>query len=271
MTRTTEAWNTGDVELDGVRIHSYRRGRGAPVVLAHGSMDSGPCWNRVAAALEADFELIAYDARSHGLSESSEEWGDGGTDLISLVETLGIEHPAAVGHSMGASAVAVAIAARPDLFRAAVLEDPPWMPEATDADWETRARMQQSFLAMLQGSQDEVAARGRTQNPMWHADEFDAWAESKTQFRPPESWAQRFTQPRPRWQDPVKKFACPVLLVRGGNAKRGRIVTAETAAEAQELYPALEVVTFPEAGHNVRREAFDGYISAVRTFLIKDS
>jgi len=264
-------WTHGDVELHGVRIHWYRRGGGTPVVLAHGSMDSGPCWNRVAEALEDDFELIAYDARSHGLSDASEEWGDGGTDLIALVEALGIEHPAAVGHSMGASAVAVAIAARPDLFRAAVLEDPPWMPEATDADWETRARMQKSFLAMLDGTKEEVAARGRTYNPMWHADEFDAWAESKTQFRPPENWTKRFTQHRPPWQDPVKEFECPVLLVRGGNALRGRIVSPETAAEAQELYPALEVVTLDEAGHNVRREAYDGYVAAVRAFLLRSS
>ena len=230
-------------------------------MLAHGAMDSGPCWNRVAEALEADFELIAYDARSHGLSESSEEWGDGGTDLIALVETLGIEQPAAVGHSMGAAATAAAIAARPDLFRAAVLEDPPWMPPAAgDGDWEARTRMQQSFLAMLQGTKEEVAARGRKQNPMWHPDEFDAWAEAKTQFRPPDSWKKRFTQPRPSWEDPVKKFECPVLLVRGDNALRGRIVSSATAQEAQELCPTLEVVTLSGAGHNVRREAHDGYV-----------
>ncbi len=264
-------WTEGDVVIDGVRIHHYRRGQGPPVVLAHGSMDSGPCWNRVAEALQTDFELIAYDARSHGLSDASEEWGDGGRDMIALVEALGIERPAAMGHSMGASATAAAIAARPDLFRAAVLEDPPWMPEATKDDWKARARMQQSFLAMLDGTKDEIAARGRKYNPMWHPEEFDAWAESKTQFRPPESWTKRFTQQRPPWQDPVKKFECPVLLVRGGNALRGRIVSLETAEEAQEIYPALEVVTLDEAGHNVRREAYDGYVAAVRAFLLRNS
>src|SRR3954467_10293418 len=112
-------WSEGDVVIDGVRIHHYRRGqgpavvparggRGPAVVLAPGSMDNGPCWNRVARALEADFELIAYDARSHGQSDASEEWGDGGSDLIALVEALGIDRPAAIGHSMGASSVAAA-------------------------------------------------------------------------------------------------------------------------------------------------------------------
>ena len=62
-----------------------------------------------------------------------------------------------------------------------------------------------------------------------------------------------------------------MLLVRGGNALRGRIVSPETAAEAQELYPALEVVTLDEAGHNVRREAYDDYVAAVRAFLSRNS
>ena len=124
---------------------------------------------------------------------------------------------------------------------------------------------------MLDGTKDEIAARGRKYNPMWHPDEFDTWAESKTQFRPPESWTKRFTQQRPPWQDPVKKFECPVLLVRGGNALRGRIVSLETAEEAQEIYRALEVVTLDEAGHNVRREAYDVYVAAVRAFLLRNS
>jgi pimeloyl-ACP methyl ester carboxylesterase len=106
---------------------------------------------------------------------------------------------------------------------------------------------------------------------MWHPDEFDAWAESKTQFRPPESWTKRFTHERPPWQDPVKKFACPVLLVCGGNARRGRIVSPETAAEALEIDPDMEVVTLAEAGHNVRREAYDDYVVAVRAFLLRNS
>jgi pimeloyl-ACP methyl ester carboxylesterase len=235
-------------------------------------MDSGPCWDRVARALEPDFDLIAYDARSHGLSDFSEEWGDGGADMIGVVEALSLERPAAVGHSMGAAAAASAIASRPELFRAAVLEDPPFMPPARgEGDWEARARMHQRFLAMLEGTTEEIAARGRIQNPKWHTDEFDAWAESKTRFRPPESWTQRFTQQRPPWQDYVRRFQCPVLLVCGGNAQRGRIVSRETAKEAQALSPVLEVVTFDDAGHNIRREAYDGYVDTVRAFLLKNS
>jgi pimeloyl-ACP methyl ester carboxylesterase len=261
-------WTEGDVDVDGVRLHTYRRGRGAPIVLAHGATDNGRCWDRVASALEEQFELLAYDARGHGRSEASDDWGDGGGDLIAVVETLGLDHPVAMGHSMGAAASAAALAARPDLFRAGVLEDPPWMAQRPKVDVAARAALAEQFAAMLQGTTQEIAARGRQQNPDWDDAEFDAWAESKTQFRPTARWADRFTRDRPRWQDSVVKFECPVLLVRGGNAERGRIVTDEIATEARSLCPTLEVAVLPDAGHNVRREAFTDYVAAVRTFLL---
>jgi pimeloyl-ACP methyl ester carboxylesterase len=192
--------------------------------------------------------------------------------MVAIVESLGLDRPVAMGHSMGASTATAAVASRPDLFRAAVLEDPPWTQRAAGArDWEARARLRDQFLDMLKGTKDEIAARGRAQNPHWHPDEFDAWAESKTQFRPPASWSERFTKERPRWQDDVARIECPVLLLRGGNAARGRIVDDEASAEAQGLCPTIEVVVFPEAGHNVRREAYDDYVAAVRAFLAAHS
>jgi pimeloyl-ACP methyl ester carboxylesterase len=69
------------------------------------------------------------------------------------------------------------------------------------------------------------------------------------------------------WQELVAGFQVPVLLLCGGDQAKGRIVSAETAAEAASICPTLEVATFPDAGHNVRREAFAGYLSAVSAFL----
>jgi pimeloyl-ACP methyl ester carboxylesterase len=45
------------------------------------------------------------------------------------------------------------------------------------------------------------------------------------------------------------------------------IVSDEVAAEIQALNPRVEVVKFENAGHNVRREAFEGFVEAVRIFL----
>ena len=69
------------------------------------------------------------------------------------------------------------------------------------------------------------------------------------------------------WATSVRAFRVPVLLVCGGNEERGRIVPPSVAARAGELCPTLESVCLEQAGHNVRREAYDEYVAAVTAFL----
>ena len=259
-------WSDGDViTVDGARLHYYRRGSGPPLILAHGATDNGRCWTRLAEALEGEFDIVAYDARNHGKSESSAfEPGHAGEDMIGVADALGFDRPAAMGHSMGAMALTQALALRPDLFRAAVLEDPPWRltlpepgeaPRVNPADWSNADR-----------SVEEIARLGKVASPTWHDDEFPDWAEAKLQFRPSDSWIEAIRRGgMPPWEPAVKEFTCPVLLVCGTPEKMA-IVTPETASDAQALYPALEVAAF-DAGHNVRREAFEQVVETVREFL----
>jgi pimeloyl-ACP methyl ester carboxylesterase len=58
----------------------------------------------------------------------------------------------------------------------------------------------------------------------------------------------------------------PGLLIRGDNA-HGAIVTAETAAGMQALWPQLQTVSIANAGHNVRRDNLTGYVEAVGHYL----
>lgn len=259
-------WQEGDLNLDGVRIHYYRRGSGRPIVLAHGATDNGLCWTRVAEVLGGDSDVIAYDARFHGQSDAPEDTtGGGGTDLIGLVEQLGLERPAIMGHSMGAGSVAAAAAERPDLFRCAILEDPGWrMPVAGNA--ESAARPE---LPNYQGmTVEEIAAAGRERSPMWHEDEFGPWALAKTQVRRGPLQARPMPAPG-AWRDTAGRITCPVLLVTGGNRERGAIVTPEAEEAAKRACPTLEVVRLAQAGHNIRREAFEEFIATVTSFLAR--
>jgi len=111
------AWISADLSLHGVRLHYYRTGGSKPaVVLAHGFSDNGLCWTPVAQALEAQYDVVMYDARGHGLSDLPEAGADGDVapaDLAGLVQSLGLDKPALMGHSMGAGTVAGAAAATP--------------------------------------------------------------------------------------------------------------------------------------------------------------
>ena len=257
------AWTEGDVNVRGVRLHYYRRGSGRPVVLAHGFSDNGKCWERVATVLQDRYDVIAYDARYHGKSEAPADgsFGDG-KDLVGLVEALGLEKPAAVGHSMGAGTVAQAVRERPELFRCAILEDPPWRNE-----WPASGRAEMPRWSEL--SLDEIVALGKKQSPDWHDDEFPAWAESKQQMRIPADWSARRAGMLEDWRPRAEGIGVPTLLIRGGNAARGAIVNSDVAAEAQRLNPKIECVCLAQAGHNVRREAFAPYVAAVSAFLAR--
>ena len=267
MAALPEGWVEAEIDVGEVTLHYYRRGSGAPLVLAHGMLDDGACWTRVAEALEADYDVIAYDARFHGLTREPPDaaWG-GADDLVGLVDALGLDQPAVIGHSMGASTTAQAIAEHPDRFRCAVLEDPAWLGAPRDAASTEASRA--AFKQMLEAGEEELVAFGRASSPGWHDSEFGPWARSKQRFRGADKLAEAMERVTSgRWQDTVDRFRVPVLLVCGGDVALGRIVSPDIASEAQQRCPTLEVVTFDEAGHNVRREAYDGYVDAVRKFL----
>jgi len=249
-----DGWTDGELRTpDGATLHSYRRGTGPSLLLAHGSSDAGRCWTRLAAALEDSYDIIAYDARSHGLSDTvSDDAPAPSADLITVVEALGLAPTIAMGHSMGAATVSAAITERPDLFRAAVLEDPGWM---TEAKMQEVMAMAQQAMAAPPDSPARFGARP--------SDPVDAkfWEESKRQHRRFEGAASGRVFGAP-WQGVVEQFRCPVLLVWGTTG----LVTSETAEEAHGLSPLLQDVQI-DAGHSIRYGAFEPYVAAVAPFL----
>src|SRR5436190_17189478 len=120
-------WQDGYVTANGIKIHYTRTGGDKPpVVLNHGSTDSGVCWTPVARALEADYDVVMPDARGHGLTDAPDGGYDVETraaDLAGFVEALKLDRPVVGGHSMGASTTLRFAAGYPDMLRAAILED----------------------------------------------------------------------------------------------------------------------------------------------------
>ncbi len=269
-------WPDDYVTANGVRLHYWRTGDGTkpPLVLCHGFSDNGLCWTPLARALEEDYDIIMYDARGHGLSDApttgyTDE--DRAADLAGLIQALGLKKPAVLGHSMGASTAAVAAALYPDLFSKVLLEDPAWfdresrresMTDAERAAWLEERRRE--ILNQKKLSREALIARCREQSPTWQEAELGPWAISKQQLSPNvlSGWQ---TPPRP-WREVAAAIRVPTLLITANNEKGG-IVTPEIAAEAQALNPKIKVVHVPDVGHNIRREAFDTYVAAVREFL----
>jgi N-formylmaleamate deformylase len=269
-------WLEGEVTANGIRLHYYRTGssrtgeKKPSLVLSHGFSDSGLCWVRLARALEGDYEVVMYDARGHGLSDAPDEGYTSvvrADDLAGLIEALGLEKPAILGHSMGAATTLYCAALHPDLMRAAVLEDGGVRSSQPGRGFDPgrAAAMHQSALAQREMTKTALMARCRAEHPTWDELELEPWAEAKRQLSPKAIGHPIGTETL-SWQDALARVNCPILLITA-DVDRGSSVAPETAEEARRILPSLRVGNIPGAGHNVRREQFERYVETVREFL----
>ena len=266
-------WIEGSVQANGINLHYWRTGgTKPPVVLAHGITDNGLCWSRLARALEGEFDLIMVDARGHGLSDKPAHHyapADHAADLAGLIEALELRKPGAIGHSMGGGAVGVLATTYPDHVGAVVLEDPAWGYREAQADTEVSRQQAQAewtstILTRQQKSISEVRAQGHIDNPLWAEEEFEPWGVAKFQVVP--QVAEFVIADRGTWRQELPKLKAPLLLVYPADG-RGGIITPALAAEAVALNPRVQSVQIPDAGHNIRRDNFPGYLAAVQSFL----
>jgi predicted dehydrogenase/pimeloyl-ACP methyl ester carboxylesterase len=266
-------WPAADVAANGIRIHYHRTGGDKPpIVLCHGFSDNGLCWTPVVRVLEPDYDVIMMDARGHGLSEAPEEGyttEDRADDLAGLIRALGLERPAVLGHSMGASTAANAAARYPDLIGKLLLEDPAWRdePRTGPVAEGRRAWLEEwrsKLVAQKGKSRAALMAECRVQSPTWAEAELGPWAESKQRLSL--NVFRGFDVPPAPWQDTAAKIACPTLLITA-DTERGAIVTPEAAEQATRLNACIRVAAIEGAGHNIRREAFEAYMAAVKGFL----
>ena len=262
---TESSWTSGRVAVDGGHLAYHRTGgQGQPLVLSHGLTDNGLCWGRTAERLSVHFDVIMVDSRGHGGSSRLTEGTvhDPAVDLVQVLDGLGLEAPVMMGHSMGARATARFAAMHPDRASLVVLEDPPLVPprdEAAKEKWRSVFREQVlGFRSMTAG---QITETGRERNPGWHADEFAAWTESKLQV----DTELNLHDPEP-WQAYMARITAPTLLLHGESGHDG-IVTEEIAAEVRAINPRIVTRSISGAGHNIRRENFDGYMNAVLEFL----
>jgi pimeloyl-ACP methyl ester carboxylesterase len=107
------------IELSsGVQIHYTQVGDGPDVVLIHGLTGNLAVWHlNIVPRLWDHFRVTTYDLRGHGYSSMPPTGYDAdhmAADLIALLDALGIERPALVGHSYGADIALYAANLRPD-------------------------------------------------------------------------------------------------------------------------------------------------------------
>lgn len=230
-----------------MKLHSREWGSGDRVaVLVHGLMSDHRTWRRVAPALaDRGYRVVAVDLRGHGASGrggySAESWAD------DLVENLPKAPELAVGHSLGA--LALATAAQRLAPTRAVYCDPAW--ELTRSAGAGAAR----FTDFKNASRDRVAAL----HPRWEAADVDIEVATLS------AW------------DPGTAHVLADVYAISRSPARPVVPSLVLAADPSSLVPpavratlsqrGFEVRTVQGAGHTMHRDDFDTFMTSLHGWI----
>jgi len=270
MTTVEIAGERVGVRANGLHHSVLRYGRdGAPDLVLLPGITSPAVTADFLAVLFANmgFRVTVPDVRGRGESDraaaGSYRLVDYAADVAGLVDQLGLRTPVVVGHSMGARiAAAYAVRHAPAEHALLVLVDPPTSGPGRGPYPTTREQFLQQLTEAYRGTTaDEV----RRFYPKWPERELrlraevlascdeTAVLETHTGFETEdffEYWA-RLTQ--------------PVALVRGGDSP---VVPLPAVADLRRARPDIEIVTVPGAGHMVPWDNLEGFLDAVRPYLL---
>ena len=175
-------------DSNGVPSFYSDRGKGEPVILVHGFGAHGDTNFRnpgTVAALAKNYRVIVMDARGHGRSGKPDQGYDLTTmtnDLVAFTQYLKLERPVIIGHSMGGSMCARALATNPELFRAGVLIDPAFR-DATHEETQNKSESRRKeFENLKKLSHREIIDISRSKHPGWTNVDIEAYAMSKILF-----------------------------------------------------------------------------------------
>ncbi len=242
--------------------------QGTPIICTHGLTANAFCFQAYADALATDHRVYAYDVRGRGDSDRPEHgysvpiYAD---DLAEIIDTLELERPVVLGHSMGAL-VSVNFAARyPDKLSKLVLVDGgaplPWKSPAEQPAW---LNASVSRIGMSIPSYQEYAARLQQMpfiGPYWN-EYFDSYFRHDVRQQADGSdvsmcslegiieEGEHFDEadPKPHWAH----IQVPTLMLRAGQglfADNDQLLPQEAVAAAQLEIENFRYVNFPTLNH----------------------
>jgi pimeloyl-ACP methyl ester carboxylesterase len=250
------------VEIDGRRA-SYLDfgGNGRPLLALHGHLYEGVTWSELARELAPEWRVIAPDQRGHGDSDRASGYSreDYIADAIALLDHLGLEQVAVLGHS-GGGITAYQLAARhPERVIAFIDEDgPASLPSGGP-----------SALSFVLGFPYEAATREELVmslgpvGPMFG----DALRENpdgswRLPFHPQDTVTSEEGTQGDHWAD-WKGSSCPALLLRG---LQSQVLAADLAQTMVATRPSTRLVEI-DADHFIHTAAPGAFAAAVRDFL----
>jgi N-formylmaleamate deformylase len=253
-----------------LRLHALRFGteQGRDLVVVPGITTPAASFVTTAtrlAGMAGVGSVYVLDTRGRGLSERSgfgtHAAADYAQDVLALIESLGLDQPVLVGHSMGGRVVAAARSRYPGCSAAAVVIDPPMSGPGKPPYPIPLERMLNGVLQARAGLGRDQA---RADYPAWTDEqvrERGDWLGTTDEVALVECFARFHLELfEPVWQ----MVPAPALLMVG---EKSPVVTRESADLLAALNPQATMVTVSGCGHMVPWDNADDTIGGIGAFL----
>jgi len=265
-----------DLSVAGQAVHAATGGRPfdpalPAVVFVHGAGMDHTVW-----ALQAryfahrGFSVLAVDLPGHGASPGPgldsiaalADW------LAALIDAVGVERAALVGHSMGALTALDCAARHPAKVRAlALLGAAPAMPVHPDLLAAAAADDPRAFQLITDWAFGRPAHLGGHPAPgLWML----GGGERLLQRSAPGVLSRDLIACNAYADGPATaaRVACPALVVCGAD---DRMTPAKAGQALASAIPGADCVVLPNAGHMMMVEAADATLDALKEFLARQS
>ncbi len=268
-------------KINGINLYWELTGqKGDSFVLVHGSWVDHHSWDAVVNELSKTFKVVTYDRRGHSKSERPDEQGSieqDVSDLIALVEHLGLVPAHIVGNSGGASIVLRTATKRQDIFKTLVVHEPPLfglLKDAPGGESVLKAVINggKAVANLIAKGENEEAAKQFVENIAIGP---GAWRQFPVQVQ------QTFIYNAPTFydetQDPeglnidtskLSHFNKPALLTNGTQSPSFFLMALDELAKA---IPHAKRVTYEGAGHIPHMSHPTEYIEVVKNFCLTNA
>ncbi|WP_328399218.1 alpha/beta hydrolase [Streptomyces sp. NBC_00390] len=127
------------IEVGGTTLYYERRGHGPAVLCIPGVAGDAGLWSGTAEALADEFTMVSYDRRGNSRSPRPEKWistsiDEQADDAAGLLRGLGLAPAVVFGASGGGVVLTDLVLRHPDVVRAAIIHEPPFISVSADAD-----------------------------------------------------------------------------------------------------------------------------------------
>ncbi len=247
-----------------------------PLILLHGLYGQGRNWGGIAKALNKHFSVYAPDMRNHGSSPWAPDmrYTDMAEDIIKLIAHIDQGPVYLLGHSMGGKAAMATALTRPDLIKKLIIADtaPTQHPDGQSSFIKS---MQALPLTQITRKSEADAHLAQTIHDKGIRDFL-----SQSLIRNPDGvgmqWKFNLDTLAEKLGDILdfpatlnnKTYNGPTLFITGG--KSDYFIATQHQAQAQALFPALQIREIPQAGHWVHAEAPRDFLALTEAFLLHD-